>query len=83
MTAAERVAALAQIGWTSEELGRRVRYHPGSVRRWLQRDDAVPPAWLDPWLAEVAGWIAAHPAPQPEGHRPVGRPRKQAQQVAP
>lgn len=75
MTPAERVRALAHVGWTRQEFARRLRVHHSIVARWLK--DADPPVWVDRWLNAAARWMVRHmdhtePVPPPVR----GRPRK-------
>jgi transcriptional regulator with XRE-family HTH domain len=62
MTPSERRAALEAIGWTQRGLADRLGWDEGTVRRWM-RGNGEAPADVDQWLAELAVFHRAHPAP--------------------
>lgn len=54
---------LAEIGWSQAQLACMLDINDRTIRRWVGGHEPAPD-WLMSWLAPIAAFHAAHPAPE-------------------
>ena len=62
MTTDRLSQVLADLGWSSQELARRLNIAERSVRRWLSGQQEVPPG-IETWLEAMAALMRSGPPP--------------------
>jgi hypothetical protein len=63
MSSHRLLLCLATLGWSERELGRRAGRHQTTIRRWIDGRSVVDRDVAE-WLAALADFHAAHPAPR-------------------